>query len=252
VNKKSNTLTTKQYWESYYKNDHSSKEHIIHVCSYYDALWNQFIDEDSTNKTIIEIGGFPGRYLAYLASTYQLEPTCLDYNSDLLQIKSTFNVMNVDSYHILQEDFTIYQPKQRYDYVLSNGFIEHFEDYNAILDQHLAYLKPGGKLLIMIPNMKGYIRVYKYLVDYKNLKVHNLKCMSLNIFKNFAKRHSLEIHYLNYFGGFPFNVHQNLNFAQNIFYKVHRLLFKKKLNALVEGHPSKHFSSTIIAMFQKP
>ena len=36
---------------------------------------------------------------------------------------------------------------------MSNGFIEHFEDYDAILDLHVDYLNANGRLLVMIPTL---------------------------------------------------------------------------------------------------
>lgn len=246
-----NKLTTQAYWETYYKNDYANKAHIIKVCSYYDKFWEQLFLESSNEQTIIEIGGFPGRYLAYLGSKYDLIPTCLDYNSDVKQIKDTFQTMEVEQYNIIQEDFTRYMPQHQYDYVLSNGFVEHFEDFDAILDLHIKYLKSKGKLFIMIPNMRGYIRFYKYLVDHNNLKIHNLKCMSLKVFQDFALRHKLDLTHLSYFGGFPYNVHQKLNMFQRFIYKGHHVLFKKILNKLVNKYPSPYFSSSIIAIFER-
>ena len=247
-----NKLTTQEYWESYYGKDHADARHIISVCSYYDRYWDELIQNDPSNKTIIEIGGFPGRYLAYLASKYNLIPTCLDYNSDKSQIERTFDVMKVDNFHILQEDFTAYKPQKTYDYVISNGFIEHFEDFDNILDKHMQYLKPGGKMLIMIPNMRGYIKWYKRAVDPKNLSIHNLKSMSLRVFRDFGKRHDLMIEQLEYFGDFPHTVHQPLNVFQKLIFKANRLLFKKGLNPLVRKYPSKMWSSSMIAIYKNP
>lgn len=248
---KADKLTTQDYWERYYKRNNVSKQQIINVCSYYDDYWDRFIDADSEDKSIIEIGGFPGRYLAYLASKYQLKPTCLDYNSDAKQIEASFKVLEVDDYDILQKDFTAYETPKRYDYVISNGFIEHFENFDAILDQHINYLKDDGKLLIMIPNMRGYIKFYKSLVDPKNLAIHNLKSMSFKVFKTFAERNNLEIIELSYLGDFPHTVHQELNVVQKIIYKIHRLFFKKIANKWVNKYPSKQFSSSLIAIFEK-
>ena len=247
----SEKLTTKEYWESYYKHSHVNKEHIMTVCSYYDKIWDVFIKASSKTKSLIEIGGFPGRYLGYLASKYQLEPTCLDYNSDVTQIEGSFNLMDVPVYHIIQEDFTKYVPEKKYDYVMSNGFMEHFENYDEILDLHVKYMADNGRLFVMIPNMKGYVQFYKYLVDYKNLKVHNLKCMRLKVFEDFAKRHNLSILHLDYFGGFPLGVHQKSNLIQKLIYKGHRLIFKYYANDRLKKHPSKYFSSAIIAIFEK-
>ncbi|MBR9915489.1 MAG: class I SAM-dependent methyltransferase [Algicola sp.] len=244
-------LTTQSYWESYYKNNHADKAHIEAVCSRYDTYWEQFITRKDKEQTIIEIGGFPGRYLGYLAHRYQLVPTSLDYNSDHTQLEATFKLMGVDTFHILQEDFTQYQPESTYDYVLSNGFIEHFENFDSILDHHVPYMNDDAKLLVMIPNMRGYIKFYKYLVDYQNLTIHNLKSMRLKVFRDFAERNDLKINYLSYFGGFPFGVHQKLTFIQKVIYQIHRRFFKKIGNAYLEKHPSRFFSSSIVAIFEK-
>ncbi|WP_170309830.1 class I SAM-dependent methyltransferase [Seonamhaeicola maritimus] len=250
MNKK---LTTQSYWEDYYSDNHANKQHIINVCSFYDDFWEIFIDsKSSVGKTLIEIGGFPGRYLSYLASKFKVCPTCLDFNSDRQQIEKSFEVLEVNRYNIIQEDFTLYKPQKRYDYVFSNGFVEHFEEYNNILDLHNSYLNKKGRLMLMIPNMKGYIKYYKKLVDNENLKIHNLKCMSLSVFEDFAQRNNLKVVELTYFGGFPFSVHQKLNLIQKIIFKIHRLVFKFFLNKYVHKYPSKYFSSTIIAIFEKP
>jgi 2-polyprenyl-3-methyl-5-hydroxy-6-metoxy-1,4-benzoquinol methylase len=245
-------LTTRNYWENYYKNNHADKKHIVNTCSQYDSYWDEFIKEDSQSKSIIEIGGYPGRYLAYLADKYKLEPTCLDYNSDTTQIERTFAVMNVGTYHLLDKDFTEYQTEVQYDYVISLGFVEHFDDFNAILDKHTAYLKPGGKMLIMIPNKRYLRRFYGYLLDYKNLKAHNLKCMSLKTFQDFGQRNNLKVSCLEYNGGFQFSVHQKLNFLQKLIFKATRIIFKFGLNPYIEKHPSKYLSASIIGVFEKP
>lgn len=250
MNKKEH-LTSKNYWETYYKANHSSKEHIVNVCSYYDKFWAAFFGENASNKKCIEIGGFPGRYLAYVASKYKVKPTCLDYNSDVNQIQAAFQVMGVEDYEIIQKDFFKYQPNQSYDFVFSNGFIEHFENFEEVLDLHVNYVEKGGKLLIMVPNMRGYIRIYKYLVDYKNLKTHNLKSMSLEVFKSFSKRNDLKINYLSYLGEFPHNPHQKGNLMQKYFVKIHRVLFKKWANKWVNKYPSKYYSSLILGIFEK-
>jgi hypothetical protein len=244
-------LITKEYWEAYYKHSHVKKQHINTVCSYYNKIWNIFIKLPIEPRNLIEIGGFPGHYLAYLVSKYQLRPSCLDYNSDVSQIEASFKIMDVPVYHIIQADFTKHKPDTTYNYLMSNGFIEYFEDYDTILDQHVDYLSDNGRLLVMIPNMKGYVKFYKYLVNYKNLRVHNLKSMRLKVYREFAKRNNLSILYLDYFGEFPIGVHQESNFLQKLIYKGHRLIFKYFANDFLLKYPSKYFSSAIVAIFEK-
>lgn len=247
----SEKLTSKEYWETYYHHNHTDRKHITTVCSYYDEMWDIFISSKNKKQSLIEIGGFPGRYLAYLANQYQLTPTCLDYNSNTTQIEGSFKVMDVASYKVIQEDFTKYKSDKKYDYVMSNGFIEHFNDYDRMLDLHVDYMSDNGRLMVMIPNMRGYVKFYKYMVDSKNLKVHNLECMRLKVFKDFAKRHNLSILHLGYYGGFPLGVHQKNNLLQKLIHKGHRLIFKYILNDWLKKHPSRYFSSAIIAIFEK-
>jgi len=110
----------------------------------------------------------------------------------------------------------------------------------------------GGMLEIMIPNKRYLRKIYGRLVDHDNLKAHNLDCMSKKVFENFAERHNLETVLLEYKGGFPFSVHQELNFPQKVIHKGTRFLFKNKLNRIIERNPNKYFSKSLISIFRKP
>lgn len=245
-------ITSQAYWEKYYNKSGTSQSQIVAVCGAYDEYWHQLFGspEESAGKSLIEIGGHPGRYLAYLGNKYKVVPTSLDFNSDRTKIEESMRAMGVKDYHIIQANILDHKTDIKYDFVISNGFIEHFEDFNYILDKHMNYLKPGGKILVMIPNMKGFVYPYKLLVDKPNLDAHNTKCMNLKVFKAYAKRNGLEIEFLNYLGGFPFSVHQNLNFFQNLFFQFNRILFKRYLNKWIEKYPTKMFSSSIIAIYK--
>jgi cyclopropane fatty-acyl-phospholipid synthase-like methyltransferase len=245
-------LTDQAYWEQYYKQSKTNRNQIESICSQYDAYWNQLIENNSNKgkKTLIEIGGHPGRYLSYLARKYNLNPTSLDFNSDRSKIDECMAAFEIKDYHIVQADLFKHTPTELYDIVISNGFIEHFDNFDEVLDKHMLYLKPGGTMLIMIPNMRGYIKFYKHIADNANFNVHNLKCMSLKVFSDFAERSKLKIISNVYFGTFPFSVHHQLNFFQNIFFQTHRLIFKKIFDKMILKNPNKMFSSTIIAVFK--
>lgn len=243
-----NKLTDKDYWEKYYSKSITEKKQIIRVVSVYDVFWDILINNCAEKpKTIVEIGGYPGRYLAYLADKYELEPTCVDFNSDKSKIEESMNAFGIERYDIIQADITNYEPNMKYDVVISNGFIEHFENYEKILDKHTSFLKPGGTMLVMIPNKRWLRKWYGYLVDYKNLKAHNLKCMKKSTFENFSKNSGLKILLLEYYGGFPFSVHQKLNFFQKMIYHPVRFLFKR-INPYLKNHPSKFYSSSLICV----
>lgn len=245
-------LTSKEYWEEYYKKTQTSKDKISRIASEYDSFWETLISENSKipPKSILEIGGYPGRFLAYLGDKYKLIPTCLDYNSDTSKIEECMNVFGVKEYEMIQTDLFNHQIEKQYDIVFSLGFVEHFSDYNKVLDTHYAYLKPGGTLLIMVPNKRWLRKWYGLLVDYDNLKAHNLKCMNFRTFNDFAKRNNLKEIKLTYFGEFQYAVHQKLNFIQEFIKWVVKFIFKR-LNPFLRKHPSKLYSSSIIAIYKK-
>lgn len=247
----SDLYTEREYWESYYKTQSADVARINKIVGEYDSFWKLLVDScNSKPKTIIEIGAYPGRFLAYLSKKYNLIPTALDYNSDKTKIEECFKAFGIEKYEIIQADFLNHDSKEKYDLVISNGFAEHFENYDYILDQHTEYLAPGGAMLIMIPNKRYLRKYYSYLVDYNNLKIHNLKIMRLDVFRKFAERNQLKIHHLGYYGGFNFNVHQKLNIFQKFIHQTIRLVFKK-LNPIISKKTSKYYSSTIISIFGK-
>ena len=153
---KLNNITSIDYWESYYYKK-NTKENIIGVCSIYDKYWDLLYNNNSNiPKEIIEIGGFPGRYLAYISSKFNLLPTCFDYNKNIELSKQCFEEMNVKDYLLINEDFQNYKTNKQYDIVFSHGFIEHFNDFDSILDKHVAFLKPGGTMMITVPNKRNF------------------------------------------------------------------------------------------------
>jgi SAM-dependent methyltransferase len=245
-------LTNQNYWENYYKNSVSEKSQIERIVSEYDKYWELLVkcNQNVPPKDIIEIGGYPGRYLAYLGCKYNLVPTSLDYNSDISKIKEVMSYFDVKEFDIIQADIFNYKPIKQFDIVFSNGFIEHFDDYNEVLNKHLSYLKNGGTLLVMVPNKRWLRKWYGYLVDYKNLKSHNLKSMRKKVFIDFAYQNGLELLSLEYFGGFSYTLHHKPNIIQKIIYKMVRFIFIK-LNPYIKSKPNRYFSSVLIAVFRK-
>jgi 2-polyprenyl-3-methyl-5-hydroxy-6-metoxy-1,4-benzoquinol methylase len=246
------TYTNQTYWENYYNKTKIDVERIKRVVGAHDVFWERFISSCSyTPKSIIEIGAFPGRYLAYLSTKYDLKPTALDFNSGVGKIESCFESFGIINFECIQADFTKYSSELKYDLVMSIGFIEHFENFDEILDKHYDLLAPGGAMLIMIPNKRYLRKWYSYLVDLQNLKIHNLKSMNLSVFKNFAARNNLKINLLTYHGGFSFAVHQKLNAIQTLIFRMVRNIFRR-LNPWIIKNPNKYMSSSIVAIFTKP
>lgn len=244
-------ITSKSYWEDYYREASEDRITIEKICGAYDFFWNLLIENCATKpESVLEIGAFPGRYLAYFSARNDLHPSGIDFNPDREKFSRSMHAMGIEKFEYTCANFLTHQTEKEYDIVFSNGFIEHFKNYDEVLDKHVAYLKSGGSLMIMIPNKRYFRELYGYLLDYENLKAHNLHCMRLKVFKDFAKRNGLAIKYLSYHGGFGFKVHHRLAWFQRPLYALVRIL-SIKLNRLICKYPSKWYSGTIIAVFSK-
>ena len=101
-----NRYTDKKYWEHYYQTSNIKIDRIKNIVGLYDEYWDKLINScKETPGTIIEIGAYPGRYLAYLSWKYNLQPTALDFNSDTTKIEDCFKSFNVSNYKFIQTDF---------------------------------------------------------------------------------------------------------------------------------------------------
>jgi cyclopropane fatty-acyl-phospholipid synthase-like methyltransferase len=99
-------FTSKKYWTDYYKESALDQELINKICGKYDPFWdilNKSTYNDAT--TILEIGAYPGRYLAYVASKFNLIPTGMDFNPDVETVYQTFKTMGVENGNYIEADF---------------------------------------------------------------------------------------------------------------------------------------------------
>lgn len=245
-------LTDQKYWEKYYDEVSVEKNSVLRICDYYNPIWDRWINAcKKIPETVIEIGAYPGRYISYFGSKFGVKPSGLDYNNDTKKIEESMRIMGISDYEYIQADLFEYKPEKKYDLVFSNGLIEHFSDYQLVLDKHLEYMHNSSSLLVIIPNKSYTRKYYGLMLDKENLKMHNLKCMNFRTFKDFSERNNLTIEYLSYYGGFPYAVHETLNniFDRSLYAVVSRL--SKKLNPLLEKNPSKYWSSMIVGVFTK-
>jgi len=243
--------TDKNYWQNYYHNINVDKNQIISICSKYDKYWDILFKACKHDpKSILEVGAYPGRFIAYVASKYQLKPTALDFIPDSTKIERSFKEMGVSDYEIITDDINSHIPGRKYDLIISLGFIEHFEDYKSVLNKHADMLEDGGAILIIIPNKRGLRKLYGFLCDKKNLEAHNLKCMNKKTFKEFSINNNLKVHLLTYYGSFQYGVHQKLNYFQLFIYHFVRLL-SIKFKPYIEKYPSWIYSAGIIAIYSK-
>ncbi|HEX5222715.1 MAG TPA: class I SAM-dependent methyltransferase [Verrucomicrobiae bacterium] len=126
----------------------------------------------------LELGCFPGRYLAVFAElgfevhgldrTPRITPDLRDWMHQQGYAVGEFICGNV-----FQHAFS-----RQYDVVCSFGLIEHFSNWAELLEIHARLVTPGGTLIVSAPNFRGfYQRKLHEWFDPVNLAEHNLDAM---------------------------------------------------------------------------
>jgi L-malate glycosyltransferase len=131
--------------------------------------------------SVLEIGCFPGRYLKKFGELgYELNGIDITPRTES-DLKDYLNEKGYKIGNILKEDLFKYKHVVKYDVVCSFGFIEHFSNWEEVFDQHLSNLNDKGILFITVPNFRGiFQRLFHFVLDYENLKRHNLKVMNIS------------------------------------------------------------------------
>lgn len=188
------------------------------------ALWlNDFLKtQDGKGKEVFEIGCFPGRYLYHFGKKgYVLNGIDITKEMDDSFIQWLRN-KNFNVGEITKEDVFNFKPSKQYDIVSSFGFIEHFANFDALIEQHIQWTKPNGYIIISVPDFSNPVQYTLHkLSDKKLLSIHNLKAMNINSWKEVVKRYKVEIIFEGHFGGYSFWAGtQNRNLFQKLILKV--------------------------------
>ena len=244
-----NKLTTKNFWESFWRGGETKEIKIEPVKSIpFSSLFKKHIPK--SNKKALEIGCFPGALLAYISKTFGYFPEGIDFVENIHEVCSkTLKINGLNEYKIYHEDFTKWEPKSKYGLVCSFGFIEHFDNPEEIMKKHIDLLEEGGKLVVEVPNFNGLRHFIARYTDKKTLEKHNMKVMDLDFYKKFAKKYNLKINYLGPYGKFEYtwgNYHPTI--LQKLIYYPFKILSK-----LTFSYPFKNklLSSWILFIAEK-
>lgn len=217
MNKKSFNLPDQSYWDKSYHNLE------LQIVSEQDKV-RQWIERffDKAEGDCLEIGCFPGRYLAVFGKLgYRL------YGVDLTpRVEQDLPCWLKDCGYKVGEfcklNFEDFKSKKQYDIVCSFGFIEHFIDWQEILKKHALFVKNEGYLVISAPNFRGLIqRALHILLDRKNYNRHYIPSMNTDLWQDIVQNIGFDVVYCGYFGAFDFWVdNQSRNILQMMILKL--------------------------------
>lgn len=206
--KSNNAITNKEYWDNIHsdRNAHtlmSSHGYTWHI----DHLIFELIKRYFVGGRLLEVGAGSSDWLINIAKHLDSDACVgLDYSEigcDTLKKKSDLAKLSVE---VVCAD--IFTPPERmiksFDFILSFGVVEHFENLSKTLLAISAFAKPGGILFTLIPNMAG---LNGELTKRWNREVYDLHVPhDLNSFIKGHKEAGLDVMYSSYLGSTNFGV----------------------------------------------
>jgi SAM-dependent methyltransferase len=129
----------------------------------------------------LEIGCAPGRWLAFLSKEFGLAVSGIEFTADgAAATRRNLELLGVRQADIREGDFLQVPPSPKYEVVVSFGFVEHFTDVEAVIARHAAWVRPGGLLIIGVPNFRGVHGWLQKGLDREVLAHHNLAIMDVD------------------------------------------------------------------------
>jgi 2-polyprenyl-3-methyl-5-hydroxy-6-metoxy-1,4-benzoquinol methylase len=256
---KEKKLTKPSFWENYWdeklNNDKRKKESllILEILKIFDT----YLPVDPS-LSILEIGGAPGEYLVYMSKKFGYSVNSMDYSSiGNKKTRETFEINRIPITIFEKDLFSSNEGLPLFDIVYSLGFIEHFDNPKSIIAKHLEVLKPGGIILIGVPNLSGIYHVFLKHLSPSHDKTHNLRIMDIRCWDQFEKDFNLTRIFQSYVGGFEPMIMKKLDkksFFNNILYffiKILMVLFSFRMRFLRRFN-SKYWSGYLIGIYTKP
>lgn len=253
----SEKLTGQNFWENYWEKDSSDRTQKKPSLSVFEILrvFDQQLPPDKTLK-VLEVGGAMGEYLLYMVRRFGYEGHSLDYSrAGNEQTLATFEKAGYPVKVYERDLFADNSDLPLFDIVFSLGFIEHFEDPDPVVESHLRLLKPGGLLLLGVPNFSGiYKPVLKRLAPSIFL-THNLRIMDIRNWDRFEKFGMRKV-FRSYIGGFePLNMKkiEKKGFFNRILYfmiQVLTVLFSFHFQWL-RRYNSAYISNYLLGIYKK-
>lgn len=154
------TLTEKNYWESTYNHRRGQPSLNIDGFKNYPnrLILEKLLETGLENKCVLEIGAGDSVWLPYLASHFDSSKFVgLDYTENgcaLLAQRAHEAGVNIEVVH--ENMFTqTSRLHNNFNYVMSFGVVEHFDDLGFALASKKKYLAQDGLMFTLIPNMAG-------------------------------------------------------------------------------------------------
>jgi SAM-dependent methyltransferase len=218
-------LTDASYWENFWGGQFPEIIMNKEGCELHPLL-SQYLPQATQSNPVelIEIGCYPGWFLYYFAKEFGYRVSGVDFLPEAGQIPAKLASVGVDA-QVCVADFFTFKPDHQYDIVFSKGFVEHFANWQEVLQKLLDLLKPGGSLVIDFPNFRYGQYWLRWLIDPHFAAGHCLEVMDPQMWGEALTERGLEIHYCGYFKTFEIWIAGSSPAARGSGRKLPRALF---------------------------
>lgn len=105
-------------------------------------------------SSVLECGSAPAQWLAYFATEFECVIWGIDNSTTGLDLsKRNLQTQGINEFKLIEGDVNnIPLHDDTFDVVFSTGLLEHFSDPGKVVKEMTRVLKPGGLLIIQIPN----------------------------------------------------------------------------------------------------
>jgi SAM-dependent methyltransferase len=146
---------------------------MTHVERRFAAFFDSVLEDSPPSSTFLEIGCANSIWLPYFAKR-GFRVTGIDYSDvGCAQTCARFEAAGVDVEIVCADAFS---PPARliegFDVVFTLGVIEHFDDTAKAVAAISRFLRPGGILLTVVPNVRGANGIVQRVVNPRVLRMH--------------------------------------------------------------------------------
>lgn len=141
---------------------------------FHDFFRGVFLDKETRNKKLLEIGCARSLWLPYFAKEFGFKVYGIDYSE--IGCQQAMQVLSKEGVEgeIVCADF--FSPPEwmigEFDVVISFGVLEHFEDTEGCILAFSKFLKQEGIMITNIPNLMGLLGLIQKLMNRNVFNIH--------------------------------------------------------------------------------
>jgi SAM-dependent methyltransferase len=146
-----------------------------HVRLQFDGYFRKhLVQPEDRGRSLVEVGCARSPWVGYFAKEHGLRVAGLDYSAVGCEQSRALLARDGVIGEIIHGN--LFEPPanclSHFDFAVSFGVVEHFEDTAAALQALRRLLKPGGRMYTLIPNQIGYMGAVQRRLDRQLFDMH--------------------------------------------------------------------------------